>query len=201
LEDEDFAALFASARGGDQSSWGRIISSFTPHLRSLLKREMFSKSKRAFGEDDVIQETFARVLARQSTFASNLRADEFMAILKRTTRHTLIEMVRRHKDQAWSNAPQSDIAASTPTSGPVTQSDDIRKLERAISNLPSAYLETLRLHLIEQRDDRWIANHLGVGHETIRKRIRRGIEMIEADLRRSQINVREVPRDFDEPTP
>jgi RNA polymerase sigma-70 factor (ECF subfamily) len=89
--------------------------------------------------EDLVQDTFARVLARPRL----LRGDDELAYLVRAMRNTLVSTRRRQSRRPETTVLPDDAAASTSRADDPAEAVELRQVYAAISELPDEFREAL----------------------------------------------------------
>ena len=82
-----------------------------------------------------------------------------------------------------SDGPVGEPPAIAPTTGPITNAEQIAKLENAISSMPEKLAEILRVRLIEEKSTAQAARQLGIAEVTVKKRLAQGRSLLERVLK------------------
>ena len=78
----------------DAAGWNMLIGSYLPRLRQFAQRHLPAGSRGGVGADDVVQEAVMRSLRQLDRF--EFRHDEaFLAYLRKSIRHRIIDEIRR----------------------------------------------------------------------------------------------------------
>lgn len=142
-----------------------------PALRGYLRRAFTKLSD----VDDLVQETFARVLrARRETTVRSVRGLVFA-----TARHAALDRLRREQIVAIETLaeiealPVCDDAPAVHEA--VARKLDREELRRAIDTLPARCREVLVLRKIEGLSQREIALRLGISEHTVEVQVANGV--------------------------
>ncbi|MCA8951445.1 MAG: sigma-70 family RNA polymerase sigma factor [Planctomycetes bacterium] len=134
----------------------------------------------ADGEDDVVQQAMLRAVERGPDRPERLRA-----WLARVARNLAIDHLRAGRRRRSAHAEQ----AADPGRGPVPSSADVlqqeeerRRVVTAVLALPQPYRGVLLLRYWEDLEPSAIAARLGLPAGTVRSQLKRGLELLRAQL-------------------
>lgn len=157
----------------DQSRWFAL--EVQPHetaLRAYL-RVRFPK----LGEpDDVVQETYVRVLNEQR--AGRLR--HARAFLFTAARNVALDFFRRRRTSAAEPVPHTafaDVVEEKPSAADVlTQQQELEELAVAVQSLPERCRQVIMLRYLKGCSYKEIAELLGVSTETVKTHMAKGVQ-------------------------
>jgi RNA polymerase sigma-70 factor (ECF subfamily) len=148
--------------------WTREVAALRRVARALLADE--------HAADDVLQETWLRTHARTPGLREPVGYwKRAVANLVRDRRRGEARRAQRERDVARPEAlPSTDEVAA--------RLELAQRVARAAAELPEPYRSTIHLHYFEDLGAQEIAARAGVPLETVRTRIRRGLERMRAEL-------------------
>ena len=129
--------------------------------------------------DDVLQQTFTQALANPPRHATNVRA-----WLGTIARNVVRSDVRSRKAR---EARELAVEPAPPIENPhdaVERAELQRRVVNAVLALDEPYRSTLILRFFEEQDVSTIAQRTSTGEDTVRTRLRRGIERVRHALER-----------------
>ena len=137
-------------------------------------RVCFSFMKNPADTEDMVQETFLRLLSSGKAFSSR---EHEKAWLLRTTLNRAGDLCRRRRDDACLDAAES-VAAEAPDYGPLLS---------AVRSLPQAYSAVIHLYYYEGYSIKEIARLLALPVPTVGTRLARGRERLREMLKEDDI--------------
>ena len=170
-------------RGRDSEFIGRLVSRY--HYR-LLRYLVYWTSRREQAED-LVQETWLRVLEHAGQYNGRLRFEPWLFSI---ARNLAIDHLRkqqtataRHRmcreDEAGLNLPAPDFESPFFAAA---RSEDAKRIAAALGALEPIYREALLLRFQEELSLAEIAQVAGAPISTVSSRIHRGLSMLEASL-------------------
>lgn len=146
--------------------------------------ERFFKNKALGDVDDLVQETFLACVARRDTFfgESSFRAYLFAIA------HDVLRKQCKERDASFDEA----VTTLDDLSPPHIDDPDPEPLLEALRRVPFRYQVMLELALFEEMSPRDIGIVVAAPAPTVRMRLRRGREHLEAEVRRLTRNPTEV---------
>lgn len=160
------------AWGAGDAEAGREL--FRRHFEVVLR---FFRNKAGDDVEDLVQLTFANVLASRETFRGDA---PFRAYLLTIARHELYAYWRKRS----ARAAEQDIGSlsvqdlATSPSGKLAAREDRVLLARALRSIPLELQEILELHYWENLSGPELATLLELPEGTVRTRLRRGRELL-----------------------
>lgn len=142
---------------------------------------------------DVVQESYARVLALQR---ASVQVTEPRALLYQTARNVMVDQYRRslvrdHDDLAAVTEAQRDAAPShLQPEAQLASSQAVEAYVATIGNLPPRCREAFILHVFD-----------GLSHAQIAERMGASVSMIEKHIARGRLACRACQQQLQEPTP
>jgi RNA polymerase sigma factor (sigma-70 family) len=155
----------------ERALWlGRHVLPHEPALRAWLRR----KSLAGLDVDDIIQETYTRLVAAESVaHIHDARSYAFQI-----AGSVVIDHLRRLKVVSISQVPNFDyldVAADEPSpERQVIDRDELRQLARMIAGLPGRVREVFTLRRVHGLSQREVAQRLGISENTVEKHMSRG---------------------------
>jgi RNA polymerase sigma-70 factor (ECF subfamily) len=163
------------AMADERSSW--LVRCVLPHegaLRSWLGRRC------GFGLeiDDVLQETYARLIATASVeHVRNPRTYAF-----RTAASILLDQARRARIVGFTTGAEQTLArAPAPEPSPearVIDRDECKRLARAVTALPDRARAVFQLRRFDGLSQRETARRLGIAESTVEKHMNHGRQLM-----------------------
>lgn len=156
----------------DQDQWfSQEIQIHEPHLRSYLK----NKFPGLEDIDDVVQETYARLLKARK----ERKVHEPKAFLYTIARNTVYDLFRRKKVVQFESLTHiSDsfvVDNDADVSETVSLRDEIDILIRAVETLPKRCRQTMTLRMIYGYSYKEIARELGISTHTVKAQLAKGM--------------------------
>ena len=167
----------------DSEFIGRIVSQY--HCR-LLRYLVYWTSRREQAED-LVQETWLRVLEHAGQYNGRLRFEPWLFSI---ARNLAIDHLRKQQrasgkasdvpgDEAGLNVPAADFESPFFAAA---RSEDAKRIAAALSALEPIYREALLLRFQEELSLAEIAQVAGAPISTVSSRIHRGLSMLQASL-------------------
>lgn len=159
----------------ERAIWlGRHVLPHEPALRAWLRR----KSLGGLDPDDIVQETYTRLVAADSV--SHIR--DARSYFFQVAGSVVIDNLRRMKVVSISSAPNFDYL-ETPSDEPsperqVIDRDELQRLARMIVQLPGKVQDVFTLRRIHGLSQREVAERLGLAESTVEKHMSRGFLII-----------------------
>lgn len=171
-------------RRKDSELIGRLVSQY--HYR-LFRYLVYLTSRREQAED-LVQETWMRVLERADQYNSRLRFEPWLFSI---ARNLAIDDLRRQQRASLneSDVPISEAVAEIPASDlhspflAAAKSEDAMQMAVALGALEPIYREALLLRFQEELSLEEIAHVAGAPVSTISSRIHRGLSMLRSSLK------------------
>ncbi len=163
----DIAALTRAARQGAQSAYAALYRRFLPLVHGIL----LSRFRPALA-DELSQDCFAQAFAELNQLHDAAKFGPWIATIARR-----IKPREARAEQAW----EAWLDPVDPQSSPEDRSDAERVLQ-ALASLPEAYRETLSLRLIEGLSGPEIAELTGLGADSVRVNLHRGMAKLRERL-------------------
>jgi RNA polymerase sigma-70 factor (ECF subfamily) len=176
-------SIARALRRRDTEFIGRLVSQY--HYR-LLRYLVYWTSRRERAED-LVQETWVRVLERAGQYNGSLRFEPWLFSI---ARNLAIDYLRRQQRacRETSGAPTPEAGRDLPTPDcdspflAAARSEDAARIATALGALEPIYREALLLRFQEELSLAEIAHVAGVPVSTISSRIHRGLTMLRSSL-------------------
>ena len=170
--DRQLLARFAD--NGDEKAFAAIVDRHSPMLLALCRRQLSDDHL----AEDVLQATFL-VLARKARSIRRREslADWLFGVAQRLARQTRLANSARSRREQQAAMQREEIAAADP--GWETL---LRVLDDELQRLPPRYRSPLLLCYLEGRTQDEAAKQLGLGLNTVRRRLERGRELLRARM-------------------
>lgn len=174
-------SIARALRRRDSEFIGRIVSQY--HYR-LLRYLVYFTSRRELAED-LVQETWLRVLERAGQYDPRLRFEPWLFSI---ARNLAIDHLRKHQaathrmyyeDEASAELPAPDFESPFFAAA---RSEDAKRIAAALGALEPIYREALLLRFQEELSLAEIARVARAPISTVSSRIHRGLSMLEATL-------------------
>lgn len=183
LAETDSQSIARALRRQDSEFIGRLVSHY--HYR-LLRYLVYLTSRREQAED-LVQETWLRVLERAWQYNSRLRFEPWLFSI---ARNLAIDDLRRRQKASLnkSDVPVSEAVLEFPASDlhspflAAAKSEDAVRIAVALGALEPIYREALLLRFQEELSLVEIAHVAGAPVSTISSRIHRGLSMLRSSL-------------------
>ena len=167
----------------ERDDWfAQEIQVHEPELRAYLKKKFPTLED----IDDIIQESFVRVLNTQDEHQiKNPRA-----LLYTIARNIVYDLFRRRKVVQFESLTQfSDsfvIASKTDVEESVSLRDEINLLIRAVETLPKRCRQVMTLRMIYEYSRKEIAHELGISENTVKAQLAKGMRRSAEYLSRNE---------------
>jgi RNA polymerase sigma-70 factor (ECF subfamily) len=180
VEREIELRLVARLKAGDVAAFEAIYETFRPRLFGFLAR----LSRRRDVAEDLLEETWLRLVARASELTDDTRLGPWLFTVARN----LFASWCRHR--AVDAGRIFDLALSWPGALPrespfeaAARGETERRLEAALARLPARDREVLLLVAGEELSPSEAAAVLGLAPEAVRKRLQRARERLALEMR------------------
>lgn len=151
-----------------------------PRLRVWLRR----RASPGFDIDDIIQETYAILAAKQAIEAIHNPRNYFYqvaySVILRQLRHSRVVPIAAVADISTLDAVDDDPSPEDA----VIASDELRRVQLAIDAMPRQTRAAFVLRRVEGLSQQEIARRMNLSEHTIEKHISRGIKLLLAEFRR-----------------
>ena len=158
----------------DSSRW--FVMEAQPH-RLALRGWLLARFPTLPDVDDLVQDTFARVLRARE--AGPIRSTR--ALLFATARNLALDAVRRqrvvHFEPITDDTDSSVLADATDVIATVSKQQELELLTKAIQSLPERCRQIFTLRTAYGLTQKQIAEKLGVSESTVEKQMAHGIRL------------------------
>ena len=177
VADSEPAAIALALRRRDSEEIGRIVSQY--HYR-LLRYLIYLTGRREAAED-LVQETWLRVLARARQYDGRSRFEPWLFSV---ARNLAIDYLRREGRVAFDEVDDGSLTVPVADSpfAAAARSEDAVRVAAALDALPPAYREALLLRFQEDLTLEEIAQVSSAPLSTVASRIRRGLAALRTQL-------------------
>ncbi|MCA9320544.1 MAG: sigma-70 family RNA polymerase sigma factor [Planctomycetes bacterium] len=185
----DTKHLISRVRRDDASAWGHLYTRYDERLGRLARRLIGQKLVGVYDPEDLVAETWHRVLPLVKNFQYDKRGG-FYGLLRLYATRIVAEWGRkggkgRKAIEDQGRLAMDDLAAQLPQGGRgiITQAHHADLHARIMTGLndprmPRVYREVLHAELIEERSREDIASERGLRQDTLKKQIHRGKEKL-----------------------
>ncbi len=171
--------LLKAVQAGDRSAFGALVRSQAARLYTIA----FRVTRDGSLAEDVVQETFLRILKEKRPLRNAVAAEAWLA---RIAIRSAIDCIRsresrrrREEDYAMELRETRDRPEEIAMDGELSDA-----IAEALGLVPSDIRAALWLHLVEGQSLRDVGACLGIARSTLSDRIRNGIEEVRRFLRR-----------------
>lgn len=173
-------ADFLAARRGDQDAFARLVTATQRMVASVA----LAVTRDIQLSEDIAQETYLKAWHK---LAAMKHPDSFLPWLRQVTRHQAIDHLRRrrHQELSLGETDARIVHAVDHGPGPEASLQDIEQsamLARALDQIPDESREVLLLFYREGQSSRQVADLLGLTDGTVRKRLQRARDALQAGL-------------------
>ena len=171
-------ALMTAVMGGDSAAGDELYRRYAPDLRRYFGR----MESREIGADDLVQETFVRVLRYGASFDP---ARPFRGWLFTIARNVGLAAAHARRDVV----PLTDVTLAAPddSARDLDTRESLSSLRTAMRALPEADRDVLVFAKIDGRSYREIAGTLGITEGAVKVRVFRALQRLR-DILRAQGN-------------
>ncbi|QEG33577.1 RNA polymerase sigma factor [Bythopirellula goksoeyrii] len=186
---EDWPALLAAARNGDDEALGQVCEQLRHYLWIMADNGLGTDLQAKLGASDVVQDTMLDAVDDFRSFRGRTEA-EFRAWIKRLIEHNLIDSARRFRDtQARDtsrevSAEELDCGAGEMRSASslIRRRETDEELLRAIAKLPPRQRQIIELRHRQGLTYQEIAKQLEMTEVAARKLWSRTVEQLRDQL-------------------
>jgi len=163
------------------------LTAFFSRHREALKRYVGKKMFHSADVEDVVQETFIRLLKRERVQPEALQSMASPeAYMYRTASNLVIDRLRQRKARVDEGDREEldDAMASTPL-GPlrvIESRQRLQQLKRAIDDLPPKCRQVFVLHKYQQMPYRDVAEHLNISVSMVEKHMMKALIRLDSIL-------------------
>src|SRR6185503_9320168 len=178
----DVDLLLAATYRGDLRAFEALVRSQAGPLRRIASRITADESL----ADDVVQETFLRVLrVPEAARPSRAAAAWLSRVTVRVALNLLeSERARRRREERYATE-RSELMKDGASHGPVLPADLERPVAGALASLSPETRAALWLHVVEGEGVREVAACLGSSRSAVSRRIRAGLDELRSSLAKS----------------
>jgi len=184
VAESESQSIARALRQRDSEFIGRLVSRY--HYRLL--RYLVHWTSRREQAEDLVQETWLRVLERARQYDGRLRFEPWLFSI---ARNLAIDHLRKQQtatatdrmsrdDEAGPDLPASDFESPFIAAA---RSEDAKRIAAALAALDPIYREVLLLRFQEELSLAEIAQVAGAPVSTVSSRIQRGLSILQAALR------------------
>lgn len=163
--------------GADSTHW--FVTEVQPH-RSALRAWLLARFPTVSDVDDLVQESFARVLRARD--AGPIRSTR--ALLFATARNLALDAVRRDRvvqfEPMRDDGGEGELVDDANVIAAVSNQQELELLTQAIQTLPDRCRQIFTLRTAYGLTQRQIAERLGVSESTVEKQTAHGIRLCAA---------------------
>ena len=159
--------LVLASRGGDRGAFETLYERYRAATHGVALSYV-----PADAAGDVVQEAFARALAKLGSLREPSR---FGGWLMTIARNAALDAVR-HRGRHRADTEADDVAASDPPRV------EVARVLTVLRTLPTAYRESLLMRLVEGMSGAEIAEKTGMTPGSVRVNLHRGMTMLRAKL-------------------
>jgi len=172
-----------------------LLGGLVERYQAQLVRYLIYLTGRREHVEDLVQETWLRVLERGRQYDGRMRFEPWLFAI---ARHLALDLMRHRRvlslDGAWQAGPAGDdgsFPASLPADGPspfeaAARSEDAARLAASLAALEPIYREALLLRFQEEMSLLEIAGVVGAPVSTVASRIQRGLAALRARLAKEE---------------
>ena len=168
----------------------RFLQTLVEQFQHRLVRYLIYLLGRRDGVDDLVQETWLRVLERGATFDGRSRFEPWLFTI---ARHLAIDTMRRRKTVSLDQQDEEDWAPASPVSRAASpfalaaRSQDAARLAGSIETLGPLYREALLLRFQEDLSLQEISVMTGAPVSTVASRIQRGLAALRVQMKGTRV--------------
>jgi RNA polymerase sigma-70 factor (ECF subfamily) len=163
--------LMAAWIRGDTAAFRQLFDRYAPILLRLLRRGLWREEEAR----DLVQQTFLHVHRARFDFRAGARLRPWLMTIALNLKREHLRSVGRKKENPLELDGSSDPAAPVVE---VADPDIVRRVQRALAQLPEAQREVIQLHWWEGLTYPEIGEMLGASTIAVRVRAHRGYETL-----------------------
>lgn len=163
----DVAGQARAAHRGSQTAYAALHRRFMPLVHGIL----LGRFRPALA-DELSQECFAKAFAQLGQLQEPAKFGAWIATMARR-----IQPREAQREQAWDEWTDPPSGATSPE-----DLSDAERALKALASLPEAYRETMTLRLVEGLSGPEIAELTGLGADSVRVNLHRGMTKLRALL-------------------
>jgi RNA polymerase sigma-70 factor, ECF subfamily len=191
----DFAEALAAARRGSREALGRLLEDCRNYLLLISNREVGADLAGKVGPSDVVQDSLLEAQRDFGRFPGNSPGD-LRLWLRRILLNNLVNAARGFRDTAkrdvarevpLAEVPADELLRATGGGGPTPSrvaaaSEEARRVEQALEQLPEPYRDVIRLRHQEGLPFEAIARRLGRTEPATRKLWARAVRQLREQM-------------------
>lgn len=190
---DSFHSLLERARTQDRAALGDLLVRHRHWLHQMAEAELAGRLAARLSASDVVQQTSLSAIHKFADFNGQDEA-EFAAWLRGVHEHNLQDVIRRHvlaKKRAIGN--QQSLEQAEVTGGPAARGhspsehamrdEASAQMLDAISVLPEAQAEAVRLRHLEHATLKEMSERMGRSEVAVASLLKRGLEALRRQLR------------------
>jgi RNA polymerase sigma-70 factor (ECF subfamily) len=181
----DTREIARGLRGGDVA----VVQMLVETYQDRLVRYLVYVLGRREDVDDLVQETWLRVMERGKSYDGRSRFEPWLFTV---ARHLAIDLVRRRKDVSLDAEDEGGPVVAAPVSqglspfAAAARTEDAERLAGALAGLRGIYREALVLRFMEDLSLQEIAAVVGAPVPTVAARIYRGLAALRPQMEERQ---------------
>jgi RNA polymerase sigma-70 factor, ECF subfamily len=164
-----------------------LLQALVEQYQYRLVRYLIYLTGRRDGVDDLVQETWLRVMERGSSYDGRSRFEPWLFTI---ARNLAIDSLRKRKtfsldsndDREWEPAPMSPASDAPSPFALAARTEDAERLAHSLQTLDSVYREALLLRFQEDLSLNEISTVVGAPVSTVSSRIYRGLATLRSQL-------------------
>jgi RNA polymerase sigma-70 factor, ECF subfamily len=164
-----------------------LLQALVEQYQYRLVRYLIYLTGRRDGVDDLVQETWLRVMERGSSYDGRSRFEPWLFTI---ARNLAIDSMRKRKtfsldsndDKEWEPAPASPASDAPSPFALAARTEDAERLAHSLQTLDSVYREALVLRFQEDLSLNEISTVVGAPVSTVSSRIYRGLATLRSQL-------------------
>lgn len=155
--------------------------------RASLQRHVRATLGGAEDADDVVQDTFLRMLSSEGAGSRLQEADSPVAYLFRSARNLAVDRLRQlrargsHHNIVYLEAESSDELSPGPEATALSR-QRLQLLQAAVRRLPARRRQVFYLHKIRQLTYPEVAEHLGISVSMVEKHMMKALRQLDREL-------------------
>lgn len=179
--------LFAAWANGDIAAAAEL---FERHFGAI---DRFFRNKVMDGYDDLVQQTFAACLESRDRFRGDASFRTYLFGIANNILRSHFRSRRRDAERLeWTEVSACDLAPGPSTL--VRERNEQALLLESLRRIPMAYQVVLELYYWEELSGAAIAEIVNIPENTVRSRLRRGKELVEAQMQELARDAHEFER-------
>jgi RNA polymerase sigma-70 factor (ECF subfamily) len=181
----DTREIARGLRDGDVA----VVQMLVEEYQGRLMRYLVYVLGRREDVDDLVQETWLRVMERGKSYDGRSRFEPWLFTV---ARHLAIDLVRRRKDLSLDAEDEGGPAVAAPVSQGLSpfamaaRTEEAERLAAALAGLQGIYREALVLRFLEEMSLQEIAAVVGAPVPTVAARIYRGLAALRPQMEEKQ---------------